>query len=36
DLSEATLLVEGISCAACGWLIEQRLGRLPAVTEARM
>ncbi|KPZ00452.1 Copper-translocating P-type ATPase:heavy metal translocating P-type ATPase [Pseudomonas syringae] len=36
DLSEATLLVEGISCAACGWLIEQRLGRLPAVTEARL
>ncbi|PHX33965.1 carbonate dehydratase, partial [Pseudomonas syringae pv. syringae] len=27
---------EGISCAACGWLIEQRLGRLPAVAEARM
>ncbi|TRN87267.1 heavy metal translocating P-type ATPase, partial [Pseudomonas syringae] len=36
DLSEATLLVEGISCAACGWLIEQRLGRLPAVAEARL
>ncbi|AAY38453.1 heavy metal translocating P-type ATPase [Pseudomonas syringae] len=36
DLSEATLLVEGISCAACGWLIEQRLGRLPGVTEARL
>ncbi|RMR43817.1 CcoI family cbb3 cytochrome oxidase bioproteinsis protein/copper-translocating P-type ATPase [Pseudomonas amygdali pv. mori] len=36
DLSEATLLVEGISCAACGWLIEKRLSRLPAVAEARM
>ncbi|MCR8721308.1 heavy metal translocating P-type ATPase metal-binding domain-containing protein, partial [Pseudomonas syringae] len=36
ELSEAILLIEGISCAACGWLIEQRLGRLPAVAEARM
>ncbi|WP_122340582.1 heavy metal translocating P-type ATPase [Pseudomonas caricapapayae] len=36
ELSEATLLVEGLSCAACGWLIEQRLSRLPAVAEARM
>ncbi|WP_024682206.1 heavy metal translocating P-type ATPase [Pseudomonas syringae] len=36
ELSEAILLIEGISCAACGWLIEQHLGRLPAVAEARM
>ncbi|WP_122236463.1 heavy metal translocating P-type ATPase [Pseudomonas syringae] len=36
ELSEAILLIEGISCAACGWLIEKRLGRLPAVAEARM
>ncbi|WP_166647597.1 heavy metal translocating P-type ATPase [Pseudomonas syringae] len=35
-VSETTLLVEGISCAACGWLIEQRLGRLPGVAEARL
>ncbi|MGN2431157.1 heavy metal translocating P-type ATPase [Pseudomonas syringae] len=35
-VSETTLLVEGISCAACGWLIEQRLGRLPGVVEARL
>ncbi|WP_122409912.1 heavy metal translocating P-type ATPase [Pseudomonas viridiflava] len=36
DVSETTLLIEGISCAACGWLIEQRLGRLPGVVEARL
>lgn len=36
ELSEIILLVEGISCAACGWLIEKRLSRLPAVAEARM
>ncbi|CAM3106183.1 heavy metal translocating P-type ATPase [Pseudomonas floridensis] len=36
DLSETTLLIEGISCAACGWLIEQRLTRLPGVVEARL
>ncbi|MGN2412254.1 heavy metal translocating P-type ATPase [Pseudomonas syringae] len=35
-VSQTTLLVEGISCAACGWLIEQRLGRLPGVVEARL
>lgn len=33
DLDEATLLVEGVSCAACGWLIERRLGSLPGVAE---
>ena len=36
DVSETILLVEGISCAACGWLIEQRLGRLPGVIEVRL
>ncbi len=36
DLSEATLLMEGISCAACGWLIEKHLRSLPAVAEARL
>ncbi|AMW85069.1 Type cbb3 cytochrome oxidase biogenesis protein CcoI [Pseudomonas yamanorum] len=35
-LSEATLLMEGISCAACGWLIEKHLRSLPAVAEARL
>ena len=36
ELAEATLLVEGISCAACGWLIEKHLRTLPAVAEARL
>ncbi|MGC6369643.1 heavy metal translocating P-type ATPase [Pseudomonas sp. K2I15] len=36
DLSQATLLMEGISCAACGWLIEKHLRSLPAVSEARL
>lgn len=36
DLAEATLLMEGISCAACGWLIEKHLRSLPAVAEARL
>jgi Cu2+-exporting ATPase len=36
DLAETTLLLEGISCAACGWLIEHRLRQLPAVAEARL
>ncbi|MDR0188883.1 heavy metal translocating P-type ATPase [Pseudomonas yamanorum] len=35
-LSEATLLMEGISCAACGWLIEKHLRSLPAVAEAQL
>jgi len=36
ELAEATLLMEGISCAACGWLIERHLRSLPAVAEARL
>ena len=36
EQAEATLLVEGISCAACGWLIEKHLRHLPAVSEARL
>ncbi len=32
---EIALLVGGISCAACGWLIEQVLAREPDVTWAR-
>lgn len=36
ELAETTLLVEGISCAACGWLIEKHLRALPAVAEARL
>lgn len=29
---EATLLIDGVTCAACVWLIEQRLTRLPGVS----
>lgn len=36
ELAETTLLMEGISCAACGWLIEKHLRALPAVAEARL
>jgi Cu2+-exporting ATPase len=28
---EAALMLEGITCAACVWLIEQRVGRVPGV-----
>jgi Cu2+-exporting ATPase len=31
---EASLLLDGITCAACVWLIEQRLARLAGVQEA--
>jgi Cu2+-exporting ATPase len=33
-LSEAIVLVEGIRCAACCWLIERTLARLPGFREA--
>ncbi|WP_339538850.1 heavy metal translocating P-type ATPase [Pseudomonas sp. RA_15y_Pfl2_54] len=36
ELAETTLLMEGISCAACGWLIEKHLRTLGAVAEARL
>lgn len=36
DSCEATLSVEGIRCAACVWLIERRLARLPGVREATL
>ena len=29
---EASLLIDGVTCAACVWLIEQRLARLPGLT----
>lgn len=31
ELQETALIVEGISCAACVWLIEQRVMRIPGV-----
>ncbi|HTS23602.1 MAG TPA: heavy metal translocating P-type ATPase metal-binding domain-containing protein [Casimicrobiaceae bacterium] len=34
--SEALVLVEGLRCAACCWLIERTLGRLPGVAEVGM
>ncbi|HSC83938.1 MAG TPA: heavy metal translocating P-type ATPase metal-binding domain-containing protein, partial [Pseudomonas sp.] len=36
ELSETCLLIEGISCAACGWLIEKHLRGLPGVAEANL
>ncbi|MFC5696361.1 heavy metal translocating P-type ATPase [Pseudomonas sp. GCM10022186] len=36
ELSETCLLIEGISCAACGWLIEKHLRTLPGVAEASL
>jgi Cu2+-exporting ATPase len=36
DSRETTLAVEGIRCAACVWLIEQRLARLPGVESAQL
>jgi Cu2+-exporting ATPase len=35
-LSQATLAVDGITCAACGWLIEKHLRSVPGVSEARL
>lgn len=34
DAAEATLIIDGISCAACAWLIEHRIGQLPGVESA--
>ncbi|OFA05677.1 heavy metal translocating P-type ATPase [Duganella sp. HH101] len=36
DSRETTLAVEGIRCAACVWLIEQRLAKLPGVQSAQL
>ena len=33
-VKEASLLLEGVSCAACTWLIERQLARLHGVTSA--
>jgi Cu2+-exporting ATPase len=33
---EALLLVEGVRCAACSWLIERSLGQLPGVVEIQV
>ncbi len=34
DAAEATFIIEGISCAACSWLIEHRMAQLPGVEQA--
>ncbi len=36
ELSDTQLLIEGITCAACGWLIEKHLARLPGVQDANL
>ena len=36
DSAEATLSIEGLRCAACAWLIERHLGRLPGVAAANV
>jgi len=36
ERSDTCLLIEGISCAACGWLIEKHLRGLPGVVEAHL
>jgi Cu2+-exporting ATPase len=36
DSRESTFTVEGIRCAACVWLIEHRLARLPGVDSAQL
>ena len=36
ELRETYLLIEGISCAACGWLIEKHLRSLPGISEAHL
>ena len=36
DQREATLILEGITCAACAWVNERQLRRLPGVSDARV
>ena len=36
DIREALLILEGITCAACVWLNEQRLAALPGVLEVKV
>jgi Cu2+-exporting ATPase len=36
DSRESTFTVEGLRCAACVWLIEQRLNKLPGVDAAQL
>ncbi len=34
--SQATLVLEDVRCAACAWLIERHLSRLPGIADARV
>ncbi|TCS40766.1 heavy metal translocating P-type ATPase [Reinekea marinisedimentorum] len=36
ELKTATLIIEGVSCSACTWLIEKRLSQLPGIQQAIM
>ena len=36
NISETQLLIEGITCAACGWLIEKHLKQLPGVVDTSL
>ena len=36
NISETKLLIEGITCAACGWLIEKHLKTLPGVIDSSL
>ena len=36
DVASTSLMIEGISCAACGWLIERHLRGLDGVVEASL
>lgn len=36
EFSDTRLLIEGITCAACGWLIEKHLNQLPGVRSAEL
>jgi len=36
ELAHTALMIEGISCAACGWLIEKHLRGLDGISEARL
>jgi len=36
DLASTSLMIEGISCAACGWLIEKHLRGVDGIAEAHL
>lgn len=36
DAKEAVLMLDGVTCAACVWLIEQRVNAVPGVVSAEM